>query len=178
MSDTGEEKTPPPDLIESMRQVGASGRASVGAAVDIAKALRKLVAADVSLARSAMGRTMVVGGLAGAFGVTSWLLVTSAIVLFLHGQIGFSWVLSLLLPALVNLVLAGIAGWIAMKYFEHTRLKATRRQLARLGIGELADFMPDAASSQSTRDATRSHPAEDGNGRPMKDEQGIDVTPP
>ena len=35
-----------------------------------------------------------------------------------------------------------LAGWLAMRYFDHTRFKATRRQLARLGIGELAGLMP------------------------------------
>ena len=50
-----------------------------------------------------------------------------------------------------------IGGWMAMRYFEHTRLQATRRQLARLGIGELSGFMPDAGSGvRPKRPPTRS----------------------
>ena len=55
---------PPPDLQESLRQVGAAGRASAQAAADTGKALRSLLAADFSLARSAFGRTLAFTGAA------------------------------------------------------------------------------------------------------------------
>ena len=74
-------------------------------------------------------------------------------------------------------VIAALAAWRAARYFEHTRMKATRRQLARLGIGELAEMTPDPGSSQSTKEATESMPTETAAGAPVKDKQGIEVTP-
>ena len=60
-----------------------------------------------------------------------------------------------------------------------SRMKATRRQLARLGIGELADFMPDAGGVQSSEAAAeRVADAEAQTGAPPKKGLGIDVTPP
>ena len=171
-------EAPTADLLEALRQIGATGRASLGASVDTAKAFRALVVADVSLARSAMGRTLALSGVAIAAGASAWLLLMTALVVFLRGAAQVSWVVALLLPALLSLVVAGIACWQAMRYFDHTRLQATRRQLARLGIGELADFVPDPDSPASTREATRGHPTEAANGEPLKDRQGIDVTPP
>lgn len=174
----GSSEVPGDDLLEALRQIGATGRASLGASVDTAKAFRTLVVADVSLARSAIGRTLALSGVAIAAGASAWLLLMTALVVFLRGAAQVSWVVALLLPALLSLVVTGIASWQAMRYFDHTRLQATRRQLARLGIGELADFVPDPESPIPTRDATRGHPTEASNGKPLKDDQGIDVTPP
>ena len=56
-------------------------------------------------------------------------------------------------------------------------MQATRRQLARLGIGELADFMPDPASGESTRNAAE-RVAEATEDKPVKKGMGVDVTPP
>ena len=187
MSATGEQgaATPPetdaqpaPDLGESLRQIGQTGRAGLGAAGDAAKAMRSLVAADISLARSAFGRTLAMTGVAIVFGASAWLLLMAVLVVLLNRQAGLAWSLSLLLPALLSGAVAWFVGWRAMGYFEHTRLQATRRQLARLGIGELAGFVPDADSVTSSREATQQRPAEDGAGRPFKDERGVDVTPP
>ncbi|WP_238978862.1 phage holin family protein [Novilysobacter arseniciresistens] len=174
----GASEAPSDDLLEALRQIGATGRASLGASVDTAKAFRTLVVADVSLARSAMGRTLALSGVAIAAGASAWLLLMTALVVYLRGAAQVSWLVALLLPALLSLVVAGVACWQAMRYFDHTRLQATRRQLARLGIGELADFVPDPDSPASTREATRGHPTEASNGKPLKDDQGIDVTPP
>lgn len=168
----------PPDLLEAMRQIGATGRASLGAAGDTAKALCTLVVADVALARSAAGRSLAFGGMAVAFGASAWLLLMATLVVFLSRQLGWSWSAAMLVPALLSLVAAAAAGVLAMRYFEHTRLQATRRQLARLGIGELAEFMPDPDSPVSARAASARNPPGNGHGAPAKDEQGIDVTPP
>ena len=186
----------PPDLAESLRQVGAAGRASYGAAGDAAKAFRTLLTADVSLARSALGRTLALTGVAIAFGASAWLLLMATLVVHLTRGLGWSWSLALLLSAVLSLAITAIAAWQGMRYFEHTRLKATRRQLARLGIGELADFTPEPGSVESARTgagvdaganttpaATPGAPPPGtgtvaGNGAPLKDEQGIDVTPP
>ncbi|MGY0504956.1 phage holin family protein [Luteimonas sp. e5] len=168
----------PADLLEAFRQVGATGRAGLGAAKDAGKALRTLVAADVSLARSAFGRTLAFTGVAIVFGSVAGLLLTAALVVFLAIKLGLPWSLSLAIVGLVCLLGAALAGWRAMRYFEHTRMKATRRQLARLGIGELAEHTPDAGDAQSAKEATEELPCEDANGTPVKDRQGVDVTPP
>lgn len=169
---------PPPDLGESLRQVGAAGRAGFTASVDAAKAFRSLVSADISLARSAFGRALAFTGVAIAFGASAWLLLMATLVVFLTRQVGWTWSGSLLATALLSLLVTVFGAWQAMRYFEHTRLQATRRQLARLGIGELADFTPTPGSPQSARDYTRQAPPEDGDGTPVKDQRGVDVTPP
>ncbi|RMH93410.1 phage holin family protein [Lysobacter pythonis] len=169
---------PAPDLLETLRQVGAAGRAGVDATLDSAKAMRTLVSADISLARSAAGRTLALTAVAIVFGAVAGLLLTAALVAVLALRFGLPWSLSLLIVGLLCLAGAGIAGWRAMHYFEHTRMKATRRQLARLGIGELAEHTPEAGSAQSTREATEHMPPKQTNGAPVKDRRGIDVTPP
>ena len=167
-----------PDLVETLRQLGASGSAGANAARDAAKAFRTLLTADVSLARSALGRSVALTGVAIVFGASTWLLLMSALIVVLVRQGGLSWGAALLACALISGVVTGLAVWWAQRYFEHTRMKATRRQLARIGIGELADFTPDAGSPASTRQATEHAPTEGANGEPVKDERGVDVTPP
>lgn len=166
-----------PDLAESLRQIGEAGRAGLGAATDAAKALRILVAADLSLARSAFGRALAFTGVAVAFGGSSWMLLMAALTAVLHDALGWSWTLSLAVCALLSLAVTGLGVWRAIHYFEHTRLQATRRQLARLGIGELADFMPDPDSGESTRQAAE-RVAEATTDKPVKKGLGVDVTPP
>jgi hypothetical protein len=104
------------------------------------------------------------------------LLLVATLVAFLT-TLGLSWFAAALVGAALSLAVTGYAAWRAMHYFEHTRLHATRRQLARLGIGELADFMPSPGSADSARHA--STPGRDDNGNsPPKDPRGVDTTPP
>lgn len=172
---------PAPDvadsLAESLRQIGAAGRAGLGAAGGAAKALRILVSADLSLARSAFGRALAFTGVAVAFGGSAWMLLMAALTAVLHDALGWSWTLSLGVCALLSLIVTALGAWRAMHYFEHTRMQATRRQLARLGIGELADFLPDPDSAESTRNAAE-RVAEATDDKPVKKDMGVDVTPP
>lgn len=168
---------PPPDLEESLRQVMAAGRSSLTAANDASKAFRGLIAADVSLARSAFGRSLAFAGLAVAFGASAWLLLMGTAIVFLRVQAGLSWSVAMLACAGLSVVVCALAAWGAMRYFEHTRLKASRRQLARLGFGELADFTPTPGSARSAKsvedvDLTTS------TGKPVTDSVGVPVTPP
>lgn len=167
----------PPDLSESLRQIRRTGRAGLGAAGDAAKAMRSLVAADISLARSAFGRTLAFTGVAIVFGASTWLLLMAMLVVLLN-RAGLAWSLSMLIPALLSGAVTAFAAWRAIRYFEHTRLQATRRQLARLGMGELSRFMPDADSNTSSRDASERQSGEHDAGRAAKDERGVDITPP
>lgn len=167
-----------PDLADALRDLGNTGRAGFGAATDAAKALRILVSADISLARSAFGRTLAFTGVAIAFGGSAWLLLMAMTTALLHDQLNWSWTLSLAVCAALSVAITAYAGWQAMQYFEHTRLKATRRQFARLGIGELEDFVPNPSSPESAREATEKHPPEGPGGEPLKKGLGVDITPP
>ena len=168
---------PAPDLAEAVQQLGATGRASLSAAGDAAKALRILVAADISLARSAFGRTLAFTGVAIAFGASAWLLLMAALIVALNRGLGWSWGLAMLITAALSIAITALGGWRAMHYFEHTRMKATRRQFARLGLGELADLMPDPDSATSSADAAE-RVADATTQEPVKKGLGVDVTPP
>lgn len=165
---------PAPGLLESLREIRDAGRSGVASARDASKALRTLVSADVALARSAMGRAVAFVAIAIVFGGSAWLLLMTTLVIALVRHLDWPWSLALLTTATLSLLITAYAARRTLYYFEHTRLRATRRQLARLGFGELADFMPDPGSPESTRAASdwlADHP-------PGKDGRGIDVTPP
>ena len=166
-----------PGLEEALRGLGEEGRAGLKAATDVAKALRILIAADISLARSAFGRTLALTGVAIAFGASAWLLLMAAMIAAMQAA-GLSWVIALLIAALLSVAVTAGAGYAAMRYFEHTRLQATRRQFARLGFGELAGLMPDADSNESSAEAARHMASTDADGAPLKKGLGIDVTKP
>ncbi len=166
-----------PDIEESVRQLGQTGRATWRAGRDASKAFRILLSADVSLARSAFGRTLAFTGLAIAFGASAWLLLMAALISWLSLRMGWAWSASLLLTAVLSIIVTGLGGWRAMWYFEHTRLQATRRQLGRLGIGELARFMPDAGSGPSAEAAADKVAAATASDA-VKKGLGVDITPP
>ena len=169
----GSDGSVPPDLLEALRTLRDSGRASASAAGEAAQALRTLVAADISLARSAAGRSIAFAGVAVVFGASAWLLLMAGLIVLLSNQAGLPWWLSLLGCALLSAAGAWLAIRKASDYFEHTRLKATRRQLARLGIGELSDLTPGAGSPESAREAEQRL-----RDAAAKDARGVDVTPP
>jgi hypothetical protein len=166
-----------PGIDDAVRELGATGRATFAAGRDAGKAFRILLTADISLARSAFGRTLAFTGVAIAFGASAWLLLMAALVVWLSRGLGWSWSLSLLLTAGLSVVVTALAAWMAMRYFEHTRLQATRRQLARLGVGELSGLMPDAGSGTSSEDAAE-RVADATDGAPLKKGLGVDITPP
>ncbi|RPE79728.1 phage holin family protein [Vulcaniibacterium tengchongense] len=166
----------PADLLEALREIRATGHASLGAAIDAGKALRYLLAADLALARSAAGRGLAFAGLAVAAGGSAWLLLMAALVALLS-RVGLSWLSAMLIAAGLSLVATALAGWRALRYFEYTRLQATRRQLARLGLGELADFMPPPDAPQPGREAAEAL-REAARKAPPKDPTGGDIVPP
>lgn len=165
-----------PGIGAAFDELKDTGRATFAAGTDALKAFRILFAADVSLARSALGRMLALTGVAIAFGASCWLLLMAAAVTWLYGSFGLSLTAALLICALVSALVTGWAIWLADRYFEHTRLKATRRQLARLGIGELAEFMPGPGDPRSTREAAQA--MKDRTDAPPKKGLGVDVTPP
>lgn len=128
----------PPHLDESVRRIGAAGKASFDAAVDSGRAFRRLLIADLALARSAFGRSMAWVGVAIVFGASAWLLIMAAAIALLRA-FGWSWLVSLLFCALLSGTVAAVAAWRVSRFFDYTGLHATRRQLARWGIGDEAD---------------------------------------
>lgn len=129
--DTGK----PPHLDESVRRIGAAGRATIDSALDTGRALRKLVSADLALARSAMGRALAWVAVAIVFGASAWLLVMGVLTALLHA-LGLSWLASFAICAALSLGVTGFAAWRVSVFFEYAGMHATRRQLARVGIGD------------------------------------------
>jgi len=121
-----------PPLDESIRQVGAAGRATADSAKHSLRSLRRLASADFALARSAFGRAL------------AWLLLAATLIALLQ-SFGLSWLQALLITSLLSLAVTGYAIWRVSYFFHHTGMHATRRQLSRLGLfDEPTDDDPDA----------------------------------
>ncbi|UHQ20223.1 phage holin family protein [Lysobacter sp. KIS68-7] len=168
---------PTPGVADAFRELGDTGRATWAAGKEALTAFHILFKADLSLARSAFGRSLAFTAVAIVFGASAWLLLMAALVAWLSLDVGWTWPISLLVCGGGSLVVAGLAGWFAMRYFEHTRLQATRRQLARMGIGELSAMMSGAGSSKSAKEDADGVAAAT-NGEPVKKGMGVDITPP
>ena len=125
----------PPGLGESLREVGEAGKATLDNARQTGRALRILVSSDFALARSALGRALAWVGVAIVFGASAWLLFTGALIALLQ-HFGWSWLASLSLVAVISLGVTALAAWRVSYFFDHAGMHATRRQLARLGIGD------------------------------------------
>lgn len=138
-----------PDLGESIRQIGQAGRDTYGSAKDTGRALRRLLSADLALARSAFGRGLAWAGVAIVFGASAWLLLAGALIALLQ-RFGWSWLQSLSFAAALSIAVTVLAAWKVTRYFDHTGLHATRRQLQRLGLfDEDDDDAPDQKSEGS-----------------------------
>lgn len=123
-----------PSLEQAVGELGKAGREGLDAGLDALRALRRLFFADLALARAALARALVWLTVAVAFGASAWLLAVSAGIALLH-HLGLSWLTSISLMALSSLLVTALAAWQVIRYFEMSKLDATRRQLARLGIG-------------------------------------------
>lgn len=138
-----------PHLDESVRQVGAAGRATLASARDTGRALQRLLAADLALARSALGRALAWVAVAIVFGASGWLLLMGAMIALLQA-LGVSWLLSLALCAGLSLAVTALAAWRVAVFFDHAGLHATRRQLARIGISDAAAPTPPDGGDHAT----------------------------
>ena len=67
------------------------------------------------------------------FGASAWLLCAGALIALLQ-RLGWSWLQSLSVTALISIGVTVLAAWKVGRYFDHTGLHATRRQLQRLGL--------------------------------------------
>jgi hypothetical protein len=133
--DSGQAEAPrTPSLEEAIGEFGKAGREGLDAGLDALRALRRLFAADLALARAALAHALVWLTVAVAFGASAWLLIVAAGIALLH-YFGLTWLAATSLMALLSLAVTALGAWQAMRYFEMSKLDATRRQLARLGIG-------------------------------------------
>lgn len=145
-AETGAPAAPKPGLDDSLREVGAAGKAALASAGDTGRALRRLLSADLALARSAFGRALAWAGVAIIFGASAWLLCAGALIALLQ-RLGWSWLQSLSVTALVSIGVTVLAAWKVAHYFDHTGLHATRRQLQRLGLFDEDEDEPDSGAS-------------------------------
>ncbi len=141
----GDDARKPDGIDESLRAIGSEGRATLDAALDTGRALRRLASADFALARSALGRALAWTGVAIVFGASSWLLLMGALIALLQA-FGLSWLVSIASAAFLSLVVAGIAVWRVSVFFDMAGMHATRRQLSRMGLFQENDDDGDDAS--------------------------------
>jgi hypothetical protein len=126
----------PPPLSQAAKDVGQAGLEVGKSAWAVVTSFRSLVAADLSLSRSAFGLTLAYAGVAIALGASAWLLLMAVLVMILQGTGWVGWIGSLAIPAVLSLGGAGAFAWRASKVFTDTRLDATRRQLSRFSLAE------------------------------------------
>lgn len=125
---------PAPSIEEAVDALGQAGREGLDAGLDALRALRRLVVADLALARAAMARAVVWLTVAVIFGSSAWLLLMATGIALLS-EFGLSWLASIALTMLFSLLITAFGAWQTLRYFDMSKLDATRRQLARLGIG-------------------------------------------
>lgn len=142
----------PPHLDESVRRIGSAGRATLDAALDTGRAMRRLVFADLALARSSMGRALAWFAVAIVFGASAWLLAMGVLTAMLRA-FGWSWLVAFAACALLSLGVTGFAAWRVSTFFNHAGMHATRRQLARFGIGDEPDAEDEDDPAPSTTQA-------------------------
>lgn len=121
------------DAAERLKQdLGAlleAGRSVAREYGSVGGSFRQLLLSDISLARVALIRGLVFLLLCVLMVGTAWVVAMTMLVLGLH-QVGLSWLLSLFLPLVLSLVIAGGAWVAARKALAFADLDATRRQLA------------------------------------------------
>jgi hypothetical protein len=125
------ESDPTPPLTESARSVYDAARGVASAWGGSFVALRRLLVADLALARVAMVRGLVLLFLAAIMFGTMWALLTALTVLALL-KAGFGWGMALAVPLLVSAIIGVLAVLYAAKAMRLADLDASRRQLTLL----------------------------------------------
>jgi MFS family permease len=125
------ESEPTPPLTESARSVYDAARVVAGAWSGSFVALRRLVVADLALARVALVRGLVLLFLAAIMFGTMWVLLT-ALAVWLLLKAGLGWGMALAVPLLVSAIVGVLAMLSAAKSLRLADLDASRRQLTLL----------------------------------------------
>ena len=129
----GESRVDPPELAQAARDVGRAGLDAGREAWSVITTFRRLVSADMTLSRVALGTSMAWTAGAIILGASAWMFFMGAAVLALRDA-GLSLLWALLVPAVISLLGAAGCAYAAMQVSKHTSLDATRRQLARFGL--------------------------------------------
>lgn len=124
-----------PPIDESLRRIADAGNALAGSAVGTFKAFRALMVADLALSRSAAGRVLVLAAIGTALGASAWLFGMVLLVLVLR-SFGLGWPIAVAVPTALSVLGTVLCAIFAARAFELTRFQATRRQLAKIGIGD------------------------------------------
>ena len=127
-----------PPLTEAARSVYEAARTVAGAWGGNFTAIRRLLAADIALARTALIHGLVRLLAAAILFGTAWVLLTALSVWGLH-QAGFGWGFAIGVPMLVSVALGAFAMWHAKRVLRHADLNASRRQLT-LWFGTLEEI--------------------------------------
>lgn len=125
------EPSSPPPLGEAARSVCDAARAFAGAGGSATTTLRRLLLADLALARTAATQGALLFVAAAVLAFTGWVLLTALAVWGLHAA-GLGWGAALALPALADLLLTALLAWRALAVLRLADLQTTRQQLASL----------------------------------------------
>jgi uncharacterized membrane protein YqjE len=121
------EQTPPP-LTESARSVFDAAHNIAGAWGGTFTALRRLLVADLALAKTALVHGLVLLLVAAILFGTAWVLLTAFAVWALH-KAGIGWGFSIGVPFILSVTLGALFFWRAAKALRLADLDASRRQL-------------------------------------------------
>lgn len=127
-----------PPLDESFRGLADTGTSLLRSTWGTFRAFRALIVADLALSRSAGGRVLVLAAIGTALGASTWLFGMGLLVVILR-TFELPWWAAVAIPTGLSLIGTLLCGWLALRAFELTRFQATRRQLAKLGIGDDPD---------------------------------------
>ena len=110
-------------LLQAAKTVGSAYGGSLHAA-------RRLLLADLILARTALIRGMVFLLLCAMMAGTGWVLLMVMLVWGMH-RLGLNWLIALLVPFALSLGVAWYAWTVARNTLRYADFDASRRQLAR-----------------------------------------------
>ena len=136
MSETG---PAPPPLTESARSVYEAARYVADAWGGSFAALRRLLVADLALARTALVQGLVLLFVAAILLGTAWVLLMVLVVWAMH-HAGLGWGWAIGVPLLLSIALGAFVFWRAACALELADLDASRRQLT-LWFGTLDEIV-------------------------------------
>ncbi|MBS0195004.1 MAG: hypothetical protein JSR34_12275 [Proteobacteria bacterium] len=146
----------PAPLNESARAVYAAARGLAGAWGGHAGALRRLLVADLALAKSALAQGLLLLVVAGVALGTAWLLLVLLAVWGLHrGGLDWGWAMGI--PLLASAALGAGAVLLALRALKQADLQASRRQLA--AWWPMSDAGDSAAAAGTPHNQSRSKDA-------------------
>jgi uncharacterized membrane protein YqjE len=120
-----------PGIVDTAKRMLDEGGDAAHSAMDTARALKTLAAAELALAKAAIVRSVVMFGAAAITALISVFFVFATLSAVLVA-LGLSWWAALGISTVLLLVTAGFLAWRGMALVKLARFDATRRQLARL----------------------------------------------